>query len=79
MTITEMKESIEKVERMTKRGLLTVYEAESRITDLIEEALPDSGFVTIAEFNERQKQRRLANRRKWKFLLDQSKEAVTFG
>ena len=74
MTIAEMKASIAKIEKMKKRGLLSVEEAEDRINQFIDEALP-SESVLDEESWRRMEQRRLAKRRMWRFLLSESKTA----
>lgn len=78
MTIKEMNNEIKRVESFQKRGFLSVYEAESSITQLIESVLPEQPFTTKEAWEKRMEQRRLAYRRMWRFLLDVTKEKVRF-
>lgn len=74
MTVTEMKEQISRTEKVARRGLLTPREAELRITQLIDEGLVEDAFMGEKEHERLMAQRRLAERRKWRFLLDLTKD-----
>jgi len=74
MEIIEMYQNIERVEKLTKRGLLTVCEAEERINKFIENAFPWDAYTTAEKWEALMKEKRLAHRRKWRFLLDLSKD-----
>ena len=74
MEMQEMSASIERVEKLTKRGLLTVCEAEKKITAIIDSFFPDEAYTTIDKWNELNQRKRLAHRRKWRFLLELSKD-----
>lgn len=74
MTVPELKQHTKRVENMAKRGLLSVEEAERRLTQLIDETLPEQAFTTPEKWEKLMEQRRLANRRKWRFLLSLTKE-----
>lgn len=76
MTLAEMKDSITRTEKIAKRGLLTPYEAERRITQLIDDTLPEDAFTSREGWVKIMEQRRLAERRKWRFLLSLTKEKV---
>lgn len=78
MTVQELKQQIERIENMAKRGLLSAEEAERRLTQLINEALPEQAFTASKKWLKLMEQRRLANRRKWRFLLSLTKEKVGF-
>lgn len=74
MTAKEMKQQIDRVEKMAIRGFLTASEAERRIGKLIDEALPEESILD-EEIWKRMEQRRLAERRKWRFLLTMTKSS----
>ena len=76
MKLSEMEEQIRRVEIMAKRGLLTAREAEQRITQLIDETLVADEIMSREKYFKIMEQRRLADRRKWKFLLSLTKEKV---
>lgn len=76
MKTSEMRDRIRRVEIMAKRGLLTVREAEQRITQLIDETLVADEIMSREEYFKIMEQRRLADRRKWKFLLSLTKERM---
>lgn len=75
MTVKEMKQQIDRVEKMAIRGLLTASQAERRIGQLIDEALPEEAILD-EEIWKRMEQRRLAERRKWRFLLTLTKSSL---
>ena len=75
MTVKEMKQQIDRVEKMAIRGLLTASQAERRIGQLIDEALPEEAILD-EEIWKRMEQRRLAERRKWRFLLTLTKTSL---
>lgn len=76
MTVMEMKEQISRTEKMARRGLLTAREAELRITRLIDDTLVEDAFTSREAWAELEEQRRLADRRKWRFLLSLTKDKV---
>lgn len=75
MTVKEMKQQIDRIEKMAIRGLLTASQAERRIGQLIDEALPEEAILD-EEIWKRMEQRRLAERRKWRFLLTLTKSSL---
>ena len=72
--VAEMKANIDRVCRMTMRGALTPEEAETRIIELIDNALPREAIIGDESWR-RMEQRRLAMRRMWRFLLEETSEA----
>ena len=74
MTVGEMKERIDRIEKMAKLGFLSASEAEQRISQLIDETLPEEAILD-EEIWKRMEQRRLAERRKWRFLLTMTKSS----
>lgn len=76
--LKEMNEMISRVEIMARRGLLSVYEAELRITRLIDDTLPEPAFTSREEWERIMEQRRLLKRREWRFLLSLTKEKARF-
>ena len=70
MGIMEMKEQIKRVEDMTLRGLLTPHECEQRIDYFIGQALPHDSNSDAKIMQER----RLAYRRKWRFMIELTKD-----
>ena len=74
--VENMKAKISRTEMMARRGLLTPREAELRITQLIDEALVEDDFTSDEEHAKLMEQRRLADRRKWRFLLSLTKDKV---
>lgn len=74
MTVAEMKEKISRTEIMARRGLLTPREAELRITQLIDDPSLEETFTDAEGYLRLMEQRRLADRRKWRFLLSLTKE-----
>ena len=73
MNVKEMKFQIDRVEKMTNRGLLSASEAEEQIGNIIDKALPEEAILDDESWK-RMEQRRLAERRKWRFLLSATKE-----
>ena len=75
--VAEMKEKISRTEKMARRGLLTAREAELRITRLIDDTLVEDAFTSREAWAKLEEEKRLADRRKWRFLLSLTKEKVS--
>lgn len=79
--VAEMNDLLDRTERLSKRGLITDSEAESRMIDIIDNKLPyydKRRQYNLDEYEEVLDQRRLARRRMWKFLLEITEERVGF-
>jgi len=68
MNIKEMKIKISCTEKLAIRGLLSYNEAEQQISMIIDKYLPVESVLDEESWR-RMEQRRLAERRKWRFLL----------
>ncbi len=70
----ELKSQMNHVEKLAKRGLLSPRETEQRITGFIDDILADYVLRSREENIKLEEARRLADRRKWRFLLSLTKE-----